>query len=49
MTWQWLRQDVVVAVHDKQIAEHGGHPVFPGITKISNLTYKISLLFYKYV
>jgi death-on-curing protein len=26
MTWQWLRQDVVVAIHDEQIAEHGGHP-----------------------
>jgi death-on-curing protein len=25
MTWQWLRQDVVVAIHDEQIAEHGGH------------------------
>lgn len=26
MTWQWLRQDVVIAIHDEQIAEHGGHP-----------------------
>jgi death-on-curing protein len=26
MTWQWLRQDVIVAVHDEQIAEHGGSP-----------------------
>lgn len=26
MTWQWLRQDVVVAIHDEQIAAHGGHP-----------------------
>lgn len=26
MTWRWLRQDVVVAVHDEQIAEHGGSP-----------------------
>jgi death-on-curing protein len=24
--WCWLRQDVVVAVHDMQIAEHGGRP-----------------------
>jgi death-on-curing protein len=24
MTWRWLRQDVVVAVHDEQIAQHGG-------------------------
>ena len=26
MTWTWLRQDVVIAIHDEQIAEHGGHP-----------------------
>ena len=26
MIWRWLRQDVVVAVHDEQIAEHGGRP-----------------------
>ncbi|WP_419663308.1 hypothetical protein Dvar_36780 [Desulfosarcina variabilis str. Montpellier] len=26
MTWQWLRQDVAIAIHDEQIAEHGGHP-----------------------
>lgn len=26
MKWRWLRQDVVVAVHDEQIAEHGGSP-----------------------
>ena len=26
MTWRWLRQNVVVAVHDEQIAEHGGSP-----------------------
>lgn len=25
MTWLWLRQDVVIAIHDEQIAEHGGH------------------------
>lgn len=25
MTWQWLRKDVVVAIHDEQIAELGGH------------------------
>ncbi len=24
MTWYWLRQDVVVAIHDEQIAAHGG-------------------------
>jgi death-on-curing protein len=24
MTWQWLRQDVVIAIHDEQIAAHGG-------------------------
>lgn len=26
MTWRWLREDIVVAIHDEQIAEHGGHP-----------------------
>ncbi len=26
MTWHWLRHDVVVAVHDEQIAQHGGSP-----------------------
>ncbi len=26
MIWRWLRQDVVVAFHDEQIAEHGGSP-----------------------
>ncbi len=26
MIWRWLRQDVVVAIHDEQIAEHGGSP-----------------------
>ena len=24
MTWRWLREDVIVAIHDEQIAEHGG-------------------------
>ena len=24
MTWRWLREDVVVAIHDEQIAAHGG-------------------------
>lgn len=24
MTWHWLREDVVVAMHSEQIAEHGG-------------------------
>ena len=24
MTWLWLREDVVVAMHSEQIAEHGG-------------------------
>jgi death-on-curing protein len=24
MTWCWLREDVVVAMHGEQIAEHGG-------------------------
>ena len=27
MTWCWLRCDVVIAIHDEQIAEHGGNPV----------------------
>lgn len=26
MTWHWLRRDVVVAIHDEQIAAHGGSP-----------------------
>ena len=26
MKWTWLRLDVVIAIHDEQIAEHGGHP-----------------------
>ena len=26
MTWSWLREDVVVAMHSEQIAEHGGSP-----------------------
>jgi death on curing protein len=24
MTWRWIRQDILYAVHDRQIAEHGG-------------------------
>ena len=24
MTWRWLREDVVIAVHAEQISEHGG-------------------------
>jgi death-on-curing protein len=23
-TWRWVAQDVVLAIHDAQIAEHGG-------------------------
>ena len=26
MTWRWLMEGVVVAVHGEQIAEHGGSP-----------------------
>ena len=26
MTWRWLREDVVVAMHSELIAEHGGSP-----------------------
>ena len=26
MTWRWLREDVVVAMHSEQITEHGGSP-----------------------
>ncbi len=26
MTWRWLREDVVIAMHGEQIAEHGGRP-----------------------
>ena len=24
MKWRWIREDVVIALHDEQIAEHGG-------------------------
>lgn len=24
MSWRWIREDVLFAVHDRQIAEHGG-------------------------
>ena len=24
MTWRWLKEDVVIAMHSEQIAEHGG-------------------------
>ncbi len=24
MTWRWLKEGVVIAVHDEQVAEHGG-------------------------
>ena len=24
MSWQWVREDVVYAIHDAQLAEHGG-------------------------
>jgi death-on-curing protein len=24
VTWTWLRKDVILAIHDAQIAEHGG-------------------------
>ena len=26
MTWRWLREDAVIAMHSEQIAEHGGRP-----------------------
>jgi len=26
MTWRWLRENVVIAMHSEQIAEHGGSP-----------------------
>ena len=26
MSWRWLRQDVVIAIHSEQIAQHGGGP-----------------------
>jgi death-on-curing protein len=26
MTWRWLKEDVVIAMHGEQIAEHGGSP-----------------------
>ena len=24
MTWEWLEESVVIAIHDAQLAEHGG-------------------------
>jgi death-on-curing protein len=24
--WHWLRKDVILAIHDEQLAEHGGRP-----------------------
>ena len=24
--WQWLARDVILAIHDEQLAEHGGRP-----------------------
>ena len=24
MNWRWLKEDVIIAVHDQQLAEHGG-------------------------
>lgn len=26
MTWRWIREDVVIAMHGEQIAAHGGSP-----------------------
>lgn len=26
MKWRWLREDIVVAMHNEQISEHGGSP-----------------------
>jgi death-on-curing protein len=26
MVWRWVAKDVVLAIHDRQIAEHGGTP-----------------------
>lgn len=34
MSWIWLRKDVILAVHDVQIAEHGG---LPGVRDMSLL------------
>lgn len=25
-SWRWVREDIVLAVHDRQLAEHGGPP-----------------------
>ena len=30
MTWRWLREDAVVAMHSEQIAAHGGRPGIRG-------------------
>jgi death-on-curing protein len=32
--WRWLRLDVLLAVHDRQIAEHGGLAGVPNLERI---------------
>ncbi len=32
--WRWVRLDVVHAIHDQQLAEHGGLPGVPNIDRL---------------
>ena len=32
--WRWVRLDVVLAIHDQQLAEHGGLPGVPNIGRL---------------
>jgi len=32
--WQWVREDIVYAIHDAQLAEHGG---LPGVMDVGRL------------
>jgi len=37
MKWRWLLDDVIIAIHDEQIAEHGGSTGIRRITMMSRL------------
>lgn len=32
--WRWLRTDIVLAIHDRQLAEHGGLAGIPNVDRI---------------
>ncbi len=35
-TWVWLREDVILAIHDEQVAEHGGLAGLRDITLVQS-------------